>query len=694
MDSIPNPVGDSPPENRPPPIPQRSHARGISSNVAPSVAKRPPLSTIVTGGLDNSRSRSETVSTSSSIRNRRQGYVPRKNSNMMSLGEMSGQMSAGSMPSAPPTAALTPPHSRAPSSASNYKDFLAPASGGDSGAVSPVDGSVSRANLSRRLASLPESRNSTLPTINSIRAVKRVLFMLFHMYRPIADIALQLKESSPKRYHLERQIFVANTAVEDLDKMIVNANSMMERNIEIDPSMLTEIMRTGIKALQKYVIVVKDLSRQRQQTIKEVDAFHIRLVLNTAHGTIIEARNVCHLLGFKTKALSNRDTLRVSTAFSSRTVTPTQPKSASSRRRGPTILPSGGSVTNLRGMAPPVPLNTGSRTNTMSSTGTGVPPRRNDSISTLAQHSNAPSRSNTMRSTMTEGDSEDMHVKLQACFDTALQLLPPVRAELVQRKQHADRNGDELYHSRSYAQAINRCEIVITTNNRLLSRLRAMKGAEPARVHRELLQMAESFGRVGLTRVSLIYYLTDFMQDWTNFATEIVNLAARGINVTNIRRTLKPLQVAVKDANRTATLPAPTPSMRQHQSASAHGALPPALNTAMAQTLGYVPPGESPFEQAAISPMLGCVCLYFSTALISAPAELTLFSFDTNDSTVPATPLGAALGPAVQATVPPTPTTAVNSPEHYFPDQPRNRPMPDRSQTTLPPPSYPRRDRT
>lgn len=535
------------------------------------------------------------MATSANIRNRRQGYVPRKNANMMSLSEMSTQLSAGSAPSAPPpTAALTPPHSRAPSSASSYRDHLAPGSGGDSGAVSPIDGPVSRANLSRRLASLPESRNSSLPTINSIRAVKRVLFMLFHLYRPVADITSQLKSGSPMRNRREIQLFNANSTVEDLDRLIVAANSTMERNTEIDTALLSDIIRTGIKALRKYISIIKDLCRERQHTIREVDAFHVRLVLNAAHGTIIEARNVCHLLGFKTKASSSRDTLRVSTAGSSRTVTPTQPRSTNTRRRGATILQPGGSVTNLRGMAPPVPLHIGSRSNTMTSVSAGATPRFNDSFVNLASHSNMPSRSNTMRSMMTESDHEDgggerVYLKLKHCCDLATQVLPPVRADLVSRKQFADRT-DSKVASEHYKTAISKCDAVAATNTKLTARLRAMKVGDPARYQKELTQMTENFMRVSRPIDRRRYYLIRLIQDWTNFIADIVELTNNKLEVGHIRRTLKPLQQAVKDATRAALLPAQTVT-RPPPSASIHGGF-PTLNTTLAQSNSLVPPGR------------------------------------------------------------------------------------------------------
>ncbi|CAK1362557.1 uncharacterized protein RHO25_007185 [Cercospora beticola] len=632
------PKSESPP-NGPPPIPMRSHARGVSSASNLSVSKRPGITPLLTGGFDSNRTRSETVATPASIRNRRQGYVPHKHTGLNSLDEMSSRMSARTSQAS----TLTPPHSRAPSVNSAYLGV----SGGESssGAVSPVDGPVSRIALSRTLSSLPESRNSMVPTMNSIKAVKRVLFMLFYMHRPLADIAQQLGNGTPRRSTLDKQLQSANFKVEELDRLIHKANHIMEDNMEVDSQTLMQIVRTAILALRSYVFVVKELNRNRQQCVKRVDAFHVRQVINSIYGTLLEARNVCHLLGFKTVAANPRDTLRASQAWSSRTVTPTQAKPfAGPRRRGATILPSSNSVTNLRGMAPPVPLHTpSSRSNTMTSMGGSTTPRWNQSFSDFSSmtHSRGPSRSNTIRS-VTENDAEDsadrIYTKLKTCCDLAAATLPPVRADLQGRRSAADRSGNSRLAG-LYASANHKCESAIATNMKLLARLKTMRGGDPGRYQAEFKQMAEQFSK-----------------DWAKFADELVILAREGLDIGQIRGRLKPLQQACKEVTRAAQTASPA-SARPPPSNGLHNGLPTALNTALAQQMasGAVPP-------------------------------------------VPATPLGAALGPAVLATVPPTPSTAVSTPDYYnsfppLPPLPTNVPPNSQSRRmppTLPLPSYPK----
>jgi hypothetical protein len=449
-------------------------------------------------GGDGHRSRSESVASNASMKNRRQGYVPRKNTGLGSLSEMSSQMSARSSQ----FPALTPPHSRAASVTSGFNGYLNNGGAGMSSAAgSPTDGLVNRALLSRKLASLPESRNSRPPTINSIKVIKRVLLMLFYLYRPIADIAQQTGGGSSKRSTLERQLFSANSHVEELDRLLNGVNNIIEDNREIDQNLLLTISRTAAMALKLYIVVLKEVNRSRHQIAKRVDAFHVRCVINTAFSTLIEARNVCHMLGFQIKTTSNRDTLRPSQAWNSRTVTPTQPRSSSNRRRGNTVLPLSGSSANLRGAVPPVPLNSsGSRSNTMTSQ-TGPPARLNESFPGLSQ-SRAASRSNTMRSamgSMPESESEDnadrMYMKLKACCDLAAQTLPTVRSELFIRKTTAD-NSSDPQSSHRYAQAVNKCDLTLATNSKLMSRLKIMRVGDPARYQHEIRLLTESFAKV------------------------------------------------------------------------------------------------------------------------------------------------------------------------------------------------------
>lgn len=145
-------------------------------------------------------------------------------------------------------------------------------------------------------------------------------------------------------------------------------------------------------------------------------------------------------------------------------------------------------------------------------------------------------------------------------------------------------------------------------------------------------------------------------QDWANFAGEIMSLVQNRIDIGNAKHNLKPVQYAVKEANRAVqqSLQAspyhlPGTQTKAPPTAGIHGGFPP-LITNLAHQTNQMPP-------------------------------------------VPATPLGAALGPAVQATVPPTPNTAFNSPEFLpTPFVPGiGRAGPSRGDPMLPPPGYPRR---
>lgn len=174
-----------------------------------------------------------------------------------------------------------------------------------------------------------------------------------------------------------------------------------------------------------------------------------------------------------------------------------------------------------------------------------------------------------------------------------------------------DRSG-RMSISRMYSNAVNKCDVAIATNNKLLGRLKAMKLGDPAKYAGEFKGMAETFTK-----------------DWAHFAEEVMALAREGLDIGNIKHQLKPLQGAVRDVTRTVAQQNLPPTSRPPPSASLHSGFPTNLNTALAQqSLASGPPTGVP---------------------------------------VPATPLGAALGPAVQATVPPTPTTAHSITEFGFP---------------------------
>lgn len=610
------------PNDAPPPIPQRSHARNLSSN-APS-GRRPGLAPLSTRGNDMNRSRSETVSSSASVRSRRQGFVPAKTRlDPGAVSEAGGQTSARSSYAS----TLRPSHSRASSSISTLNGYLAAGSAdGSSGAASPVDGPQGRQGPGRRLSSLPENRNSKVQTSDSIRAAKRLLFSLFQLHGPLGEVARALKDGTPKRSTLERQLFSANAHVEELDRLLIKLDGAFEDNSLIEEQSLRPIVLAAVAALKAYGHAVKELRQQTQKAISLTDPIYVRCLMSQIYMTMIESRNICSLLGFKAKTPSAKDTPRVSKAWSSRTVTPTQPKPINNRRmRGATILQTMGE-NGARQMPPPVPLsNLSSRSNTMTSM-TATTPRSGESFGTLPT-SGLPSRSNTIRSNVTsdneEGDEhfDRIYFKLKNACELAAQSLPHCRSEFAGRRDNAETVG-QMRIAHHWALALNKCEIVINANHNLISRLRGIRVKDPAvRNQRDFWQLCDTF-----------------VQSWTELATEIKDIFQQRIDITTVKTVMRPVQRAVKEVSKTIC-----ESPLYHQAVRPGGlaTLPPTfpsnINTAFAQAVGQNGP-----QSGYVTP-------------------------------VPATPLSAALGPAVQATVASTPN-ATNAPQEYLQHTVQHRP--------------------
>lgn len=603
--------------NEAPPIPQRSHARNLSSNA--TATRRPGITPLLTGGNDMSRSRSETVSSSTSLRSRRQGFVPSKSKlDPSAVSEQSGRGSARSSYAS----TIRPDHPRATSSVSTTNGFLTAGSGGESsGALSPIDGPRGRHGPVRRLSSLPENRNSKIQTSDAIRAAKRLLFSLFQLREPISDVARALKEGTPRRSTLERQLISTNARVEELDRLLNKLDSAVEDNSRIEEQSLRSIVLAAVAALKAYGNTVKELKQHTRKAVSLTDPVYVRCLMSQIYMMMVESRNICTLLGFKAKSPSVKDTPRTSRAWSSRTVTPTQPKPIDNRRlRGATILQSMSGNGSMRPTPPPVPLSAASsRSNTMTSM-SAVTPRSGESFGTLPT-STLPSRSNTIRSNVTsDNDESDEHFdriyfKLKNACELAAQSLPHCRTEFAGRKDNAETVG-QMRAAHHWALALSKCDSVITANHALIARLKSIRFKDPAvRNQRDFWQLCDGF-----------------VQSWTDLATEIKDISQQRIDITTVKTVMRPVQRAVKEVSKAIS---ESPLYQQGSRPWAHGpgSIPPPfpsnINTAFAQAVGQ---NNGP-QSGYVTP-------------------------------VPATPLSAALGPAVQATVASTPNSMYVPPEY------------------------------
>ena len=264
-----------------------------------------------------------------------------------------------------------------------------------------------------------------------------------------------------------------------------------------------------------------------------------------------------------------------------------------------------------------------------------------------------------MRSVIDERDDENfdrIYDKLSDACNIAAQTLPHCRAEYGARKTSADQAG-QTRAAHHWAVAINKCDSVIGANNVLISRLKIIRVKDPVvRNQRDFWQLCDTF-----------------VQSWTELATEIKDIMQMRIDITAVKAVMRPVQKAVKEVSKTISeSPLYQQAVRPGVGAPPGGMMlnthnlpppfPPNINTAFAQAAGQ----SNGMHSGYVTP-------------------------------VPATPLSAALGPAVQATV-------VNMPPaEYFQQYivPGMQPAPlqignrgaghERTDTVMQPPGYPRR---
>lgn len=498
-------------EHLPPPVPQRSHARVASTN-APTVLKRPGIAPLLTGGNDISRSRSETASSSASLRQRRQGFVPtRKPTN--DLNRVS-QLSKPDDNRSSSASTIKPVHSRQSSSISTRSGFLAASSGGSSsGAVSPIDGPVSRFANGSRLSSLPENRDSRVQPKDTVKAAKRLRFTLKQLYEPVTHVASAVKDATPRKSTLERRLFTANAQLDEVTRLLDRLDSGLDDSSPQAATTMKAIAKACVISLKSFSEVAIELRRSASKIAAVADGIYTRGLMFQVHSSMVEAKNICSILGFQVSpAAARREPARVSTAWSSKTVTPTQPRpNTTSRQRGATILQSMASDTTLRAMPPPPVPNSMpnsanvSRSNTMTSmssmTSSAAPtPRSAESFSTLASARPDLSRTNTMRSVMDDGEGDGqfdrIFLKLKQACEMAGQALPNCRTEFANRTQAAQTDGQSRLTA-LWKGVLTKCDIAIANNRALWKRLDVVKVNDPGvRYSREFWQHCDGFVHV------------------------------------------------------------------------------------------------------------------------------------------------------------------------------------------------------
>lgn len=272
----------SPALARPPPIPNRSHYRGLSQQ---NTAQRRPGVMPLTIGNPNERVRSNsetTIQTSSrersESRSRRMGIVSKKPSELSTLNE-------------------TEVNNRF----SHYRGLShGSAMQGNNGATmqakSPNMGSsadgLQRPVYVRRLSILPERRRESKVYDPVVEAAKGILYSIFQIHPMIQMLMSLANDGSTRRSNLEIVFYNTNTQVEQLEMEIQkhdptgNEASGQREN--------ENVQRACITLVNAYTHVCALLMGNVDLFLDNGDARYIRTLLTQLYNSIMELRVTCN----------------------------------------------------------------------------------------------------------------------------------------------------------------------------------------------------------------------------------------------------------------------------------------------------------------------------------------------------------------------------------------------------------------
>ncbi|RDW60823.1 hypothetical protein BP6252_12206 [Coleophoma cylindrospora] len=497
----------------PPPIPSRSHFRGLSQQNA---ALRNPGVMPLTIGSTNERVRSNSESLLAASRERqeraadrrRMGIVSRKASELGTVEESRNNryshyrgLSHGSAMQGPGAISS----SRSP--------------------VSPADSVAQRATYVRRLSSLPERKRESNSPDPIIEGAKGILFALFQVH-PLIQSLLGLARDSPnKRSSLERVFYNASTHVEELDRDIQNYDTYSEEDEEV-PRSNENVHRACLTCVSAYIHVCSLLSRNVETLLNNGDPRYIRTLLLLVFGSLAEVRNAgASLYPQGQRQLMRSQPMEGETMrFQPRdkSVTPTRERpGVVPRLRSATVVQHSSSNLRVATDAPPPPF-------LRSATMTSATPRSGESFGSS-------STSGGRGGDFTEEDRlfERIFLRLQQSSEMALRTLPSVTSHFVTAMKISSQQSNADQTRPPFWQIlIQRCSIALQNAEALKARLSLIKLKEP-----------------GIRTQSAFWELCNA---FINAYTDLVIKVKEAKNVTNLLPTdvivlLRPLQKAVKE---------------------------------------------------------------------------------------------------------------------------------------------------
>ncbi|KAF4123645.1 Leucine-rich repeat (LRR) protein [Geosmithia morbida] len=593
----------SPSTGRAPPIPQRSHYRGLSQQNTST--RRPGVMPLTLGNANERlRSNSETILRSErpESRNRRMGIVSKKGPDLGTVDETQANNRFS--------------HYRGLSHGSAMQG--APV--GPDGSPTPPDQYPQRPVYVRRLSILPERRRQSQVYFPVVEAAKGILYSVFQIHPMIQMLMSLSNDETTKRSSLEIVFYNTNSHVEELEREIQKHDYAVVRNDQAQRD-TENVYRACQTLVGAYGHVCTLLADNADTFVDNGDPRYIRTLLMLIYNSIMELRVT---MSTTTEPGSGPDPARRTSsdpdAFNqagytvrarpqAREVLPT-PKTAirpgATRSRNGTMMHNPANLRVATNVPVPAPLYPGGmQPDPMTASAT---PRSGESFAS------AMSREVPSEASEEDAQFDRIFLSLQKSADIVLRTLPNFNVQLSGRLRNAASRGAPNGVVQEYKALISMCNNTIQQTEVMRSRLSHIKLKEPG------LRSQPGFWNL----------CSNFIVSWTNMAYRIWSVINTVPLPPDTRARLKPIQKTIKETSTTIV-----------QSPWNH-----LVHTSGPRPLSDANNNGGSVNGLPLPPPLGGSA---TTMMPMSPSQIT--------------PQSAALGPAMQATMSKAPPQQLPQPQ-------------------------------
>ncbi|KAI1373801.1 RAM signaling pathway protein-domain-containing protein [Hypoxylon crocopeplum] len=503
---------------RPPPIPSRSHARGLSQQN--TAVRRPGVMPLTIGNPNERlRSNSENLLQASraerpSERNRRMGIVSRKATELGTLdeGQANNRFS----------------HYRGLSHGSSMTGNLNPNATSVISPNSPAEPLLHRPYYVRRLSVLPEQRRESKIFDPIVESAKGVLYAIFQIHPMIQLFTRLTNDGTTKRSSLEIVFYNTNFHIEELEQEIQKHE--FTENGPYAPRENENVQRAVLTLINAYSHICSLLLNNMNTIVDNGDPRYIRTMMVLLYHSIMELRITANEIsgGTYEPTFSQAyqpmigDTIKAHSRESSVTPTIERPSLGGRARPGAFVH----NPSNLRvatDMTGPYINGTGRMAQVTSAT-----PRSGESFASSNGDLRYPGDF-----TADERLFEKIYLSLQNSSDLVMRILPNINQQFNMYRRSAENQRAPDRIVRCWKGLVAKGSITITDTERLKDRLSLIKLKEP-----------------GVRTDPLFWTLCKgFIDSWAEFGSRLKSSMDQISFPLDIRTRLRPIQISIKETN-------------------------------------------------------------------------------------------------------------------------------------------------